>query len=130
MNSKFEEIGSLKIGSYLMMDGVPCRLNKMDKSKTGKHGHLKCRVEGIGLIDNVKRVQVMVGHSKVEVPIIEKKNAQVLSISETKAQVMDLESFETFDAVVSDEVKDKMTDGKEVVYWDIVGVKIIKQVKT
>jgi len=129
MASELREIGSLKIGSYIVMDGAPCRISKMDRSAPGKHGHAKYRVEAIGLLDNRKRVQVLVGHAKVEVPIIEKRTAQVLSVSENKAQVMDLETYETFDALISDEVKDRPKDGDKVLYWDVLGTKVIKQVK-
>ena len=124
-----KEIGSLKVGSYIVMDGAPCRISKMDKSAPGKHGHAKYRVEAIGLLDNRKRVTILVGHAKVEVPIIEKKDAQVLSVSDDKAQIMDLETYETFDATISDEIKGKVVEGNKVLYWDILGTKVIKQVK-
>ena len=129
MTSKLEEIGNLKIGSYIILEGAPCRISKMDRSAPGKHGHAKYRVEAMGLIDNRKRVQIIVGHSKVEVPIIEKKDAQVLSVSGDKAQVMDLENYETFDAIISDEIKGKVAEGNKVLYWDVLGTRIIKQVK-
>ena len=87
------------------------------------------RVEAVGILDKQKRVQVMTGHQKVEVPIIEKKSAQVLSVSENTAQIMDLETYETFDAEIGEEVKGKINEGETVMYWDILGTRVIKQVK-
>ncbi len=123
------DIGDLKIGSYIMMDGSPCKISKMDKSKTGKHGHAKYRTEAIGLMDGKKRVLIIVGGTKVEVPIVDKKNAQVLSVSENKAQLMDLESFETFEAIIEEELLGKVKEGDRVLYWDVLGVKVVKQSK-
>ena len=126
---KSAEIGHLKVGSYIIMDGVACRITKMDRSSPGKHGHAKYRVEASGLLDGQKKIQVLTGHAKVEVPIIEKKNAQVLSVTGDKAQLMDMTSYETFDAPIPDELKGKVTAGGTVLYWDILGTKVIKQIK-
>lgn len=126
---KQEEIGSLKIGSYIIMNGAACRITKMDVSKTGKHGHAKYRVEAVGLLDSQKQVQVITGHAKVEVPIIEKRDAQVLSISGSTAQLMDIESYETFDTLIPDELKNKVIAGATVLYWDVMGTRVIKQMK-
>lgn len=124
---KTEEVGHLKVGSYIIMDGKACRISKMDRSSPGKHGHAKYRVEAVGLLDKQKKVQVITGHAKVEVPIIEKKDAQVLSIAGDKAQLMDMTSYETFEAPIPADMKDKVVAGGTVICWDILGTKVIKQ---
>ena len=112
-----------------MMDGAPCKITKMDRSAPGKHGHAKYRLEAVGIIDNRKRATIMSGHNKVQVPIIEKRDAQVLSVSDTKAQVMDLETYETFDLVIPQELKGQVKENQKVLYWDVVGTKMLKQIK-
>jgi translation initiation factor 5A len=129
MGIQNHEISELKIGSYIMMDDAPCKITKMDRSAPGKHGHAKYRLEAVGIIDNRKRATIMSGHNKVQVPIIEKKDAQVLSVSDTKAQVMDLETYETFDLVIPQELKGQIKENQKVLYWDVVGTKMLKQVK-
>ena len=129
MDKKVTTIGSLKEGSYLMLDGEACVLRSVQLSKTGKHGSMKCRLEAITLIDDKKKVQIFPSSDKVEVPIIEKKEAQVLNVHDNKANVMDLESYETFDLDISDELKNQVTEGKQVVYWIVMDKKVIKQVK-
>ncbi len=126
---KQEEIGSLKVGRFIILDNQACRISDMQKSAPGKHGHAKYRVSAIDLITGQKKVIVITGHAKVDVPIIDKKPAQVLSVSGSNAQIMDLETYETFDAEIDDEVKGKVIENAEVTYWDILGRKIIKQVK-
>ena len=59
--------------------------------------------------------------------MVEKKKAQVLSVSEDKASVMDLESYETMDLPFQEGLKDKLAEEKQVEYWDVEGTKIIKR---
>ena len=80
-------------------------------------------------MDGKKRQIVMPGHDNVETPIIDKLNAQVLSISGDTANVMDMESYETFDMKIPEDLLDKVKDGVTVLYWDILGDKVIKQIK-
>ncbi|MBS3133785.1 translation initiation factor IF-5A [Candidatus Woesearchaeota archaeon] len=129
MDKKVVEAGSLKIGGYVIVDNYACTVKSIDISKPGKHGSTKCRIEAMGMIDNQKRVFIMPAHDKVEVPIIEKKNAQVLSIHDDIANVMDLESYETFDLKIPEDLSGKITEGVQVIYWNILNDKLLKQLK-
>ena len=115
-----------KAGTNIIVDGIPCTVKSMDVSKTGKHGHAKCRMEAIGVIDGKKRVIVVPGHERFEVPLIEKKKAQILSVGE-KASVMDLESFETLDIAIDPDIKEQVKEGEQFEYWKIGEEKIIKR---
>src|SRR3989344_3918031 len=97
------EIKSLKVGRYMVINGKACRISKMDVSRPGKHGHAKFRVEGVCLTDGSKHVEVMPGHEKVESPVIDKKAAQILSLHGDNANVMDAETYETFDLKIPEE---------------------------
>lgn len=122
-------IGSLKPGRYVVFDDKVCILKSIETSRTGKHGHAKCRVEAIGVLDNSKIIKIIPAHDNVEVPIIDKKNAQVLSIQGDTANVMDMESYETFDLKIPDELKDKVKEGVQVMYWIMMDNKVLKEVK-
>ena len=126
---KLASIGSLKKGDTLIIDGAPCKITTLQTSRPGKHGHAKVNLMAVGLIDGKKRNTVMPGHDKVEVPIVEKKNAQVLSISGNKANVMDSETYETFDMEIPEDLKAEVTEGCQILYWTLMGQKIMKQVK-
>ncbi len=117
-----------KVGTNIIVDGNPCVVKKMDVSKTGKHGHAKCRIEAVGLLDGNKKVFVVPGHDKFEVPLVDKRKGQVLSISGDSVSVMDIENFETLEMECKDpEVKEQLNENNNVEYWDIEGVKIIKR---
>ena len=129
MATKIVGASSIKAGSFLVVDGVACKVVDSQVSKSGKHGHAKIRIVAIGLIDDKKREIVMPGGDNVEVPIIEKKNAQVLSVANDMANVMDMESYETFNLKIPEELKGKVVENSQVLYWDIMGEKVMKSVK-
>ncbi|MDP2749999.1 MAG: translation initiation factor IF-5A [Nanoarchaeota archaeon] len=129
MAIKHEAATSMKKGSYILIDATACKVSDVQISRPGKHGHAKVRIQAVGLIDGKKRDVVMPGH-EVEVPIIEKRNAQILSMEGTKANVMDTETFETFDLEIPEDLQGTVTDGAIILYWDILGQKVMKQIKS
>lgn len=117
-----------KPGTTIMVDGEACTVRSNDISKTGKHGASKCRMEAIAIFSGKKKVVAVPGHERFDVPLVDKKKAQVLSVSEDKASVMDLESFETLDLPFMEETKAELAPEKQVEYWDIEGKKVIMRV--
>ena len=128
-DTKMVGANQVQKGSFILLDGVACKVVDVEISKPGKHGHSKVRISAIGLVDDKKRIDVMPGHDNVEVPIIEKRNAQVLSVQGEMANVMDSDTYETFDLKIPEEFKDQLKDGMSVLYWDIMNEKVIKQIK-
>lgn len=116
-----------KVGTNIIVDGKPCTVKKIDISKTGKHGHAKARIEAVGIIDGNKKVFVIPGHDRLEVPRVEKRKGQILSKGD-KVSVMDLESFETLEIDCPDEsVKAELEESGNCEYWDVEGELIIKR---
>lgn len=126
---RLTQANSVREGSYLIMNGAPCVVKSVQTSKTGKHGASKCRIEGIGIIDGQKRIEIHPGHDNMEVPIVEKKSAQVLSAQEETANVMDMETFETFDIKIPEELKGQVKEGMQISYWIVMDQRILKQTK-
>lgn len=115
-------------GTVIMIDGVACTAKSNDISKTGKHGAAKCRIEAIEIFSGKKKVIAVPGHERFDVPLIEKRKAQVLSVSDSSASVMDLESYETLDMPFAEELKESIAPEKNVEYWDVEGRKAIMRV--
>ena len=117
-----------KVGTNIILDNQSFTIRKIDISKTGKHGHAKCRVEAVGIISGQKKVFVVPGHEKFEVPSVDKRKAQILSKADKKASIMDLETFETLEIECPDkEVFNSLEENGNCEYWDIEGEKIIKR---
>lgn len=128
-DTKMVSANNVQKGSFIVLDNAACKVVDVEISKPGKHGHSKVRVSAVGLVDDKKRVVVMPGHDNVEVPILEKRNAQVLNVHGDMANVMDSETYETFDLKIPDEFKGQVVEGSSVLYWTIMDEKVIKQVK-
>ena len=123
------QASDLRVGGYVIFDNVACAVRDIQTSKTGKHGSAKCRIEAVGIINGQKKVHLCPGGDNVQVPIIEKKNAQVLSAQENSATVMDTETYETFDIKIPEDQKGNVKEGGIVNYWIIMDEKIIMAAK-
>jgi|SRR3989344_1465263 len=122
------EATQAKNGVTILIEGEPYSVKTNDISKTGKHGASKCRIEAIGIFSGKKKVIAVNGGEKFEVPLVEKRRAQVLSVSENKVSIMDLESYETLDISFLEEIKEELAPEKQVEYWDVEGKKVIMRV--
>jgi len=127
--SKPVDVGSLRVGGYMTVDGEPCRIVDITKSKPGKHGSAKARIVAIGVFDGVKRSVVKPVDANAEVPIIDKRSGQIYAVTPSGVQIMDLETYEYLDASFpeEEELKAKLAPGVEIEYWRILGkIKIIR----
>ncbi len=130
MSTMYAELGDLKVGSFIVIDGEPCRIVEMSKAKTGKHGSAKAHVVAIGIFSGSKKTLVAPVSQRVEVPIIDKRTAQVLAITGDTIQLMDLNTYETFevDMPKEEEIRSKLEPGAEVEYWEVMGRRKIMRV--
>lgn len=129
---KIVETSELKVGKYVFIDGEPSRITSLTKSKPGKHGEAKIRLEGVGLFDNRKRSLLKPAGHKVDVPIVDKRTAQVLTIVGDNIQLMDMDTYETFELPRPEEkdISSALQESAEVLYMDIMGRRKILQVKS
>ena len=127
--SKPVDVGSLRVGGYMIVDNEPCRIVDIAKSKPGKHGSAKARIVAIGIFDGVKRSIVKPVDANAEVPIIDKRSGQIFAVTPSSIQIMDLETYEYLDAPYPEEedIKAKLAPGIEIEYWKILGkIKIVR----
>ncbi len=122
------DLGTVKEGSYVILEDEPCRVVQVDRSKPGKHGSAKIRLFAIGIFTNSKKSFVGPAESKIEIPMIDKRSGQVISVNNNVYQLMDMETFETFEtSSVEEELKPKLQPGTEVEYWKVLDkVKIVR----
>lgn len=121
----YVEARSLKVNRYVLIDGEACKIIAIDHSKPGKHGEAKYRIEGMGIFDNRRRSFIVPASHKVEVPIVDKNTAQVLSVTKDTVQLMDLKTYEVFE--VSKPTDMEIKPNTEVNYIDAVGKRKIVQ---
>lgn len=129
--SKPTSVGSLKRGQSIVINGEPYKIVSLEKSKPGKHGSAKARITAIHVFNNTKKSIVSPVNAKIDVPLIEKRTAQVVYMEDDSVQLMDLESYESFFALKPTEKKmlDKLSANVEVEYWNVLGRTKIVRVK-
>ncbi|MEA2070987.1 MAG: translation initiation factor IF-5A [Asgard group archaeon] len=137
MSTRPKDANSIKKGSYIIVDDEPCEVLSLSHSKTGKHGHAKIRMQVVGLFDKKKRSPVMPSTAKVQVPIIDKRNAQVITKQGDELSVMDKETYETLtipaprDEEMNQKLDEIINSGKtaEVEYWSVLNRYLINRVR-
>jgi translation initiation factor 5A len=132
MSYKNSRAGDLKVGSYALIDNEPCQIVDIDKSKPGKHGSAKIRASGISLFDGKKKTYLAQADAGVQIPMVDKRSGQIVSITPSGIQLMDLETYETIEISMptDDDVASKISAGKEVEYWVIMSRYKINRVKS
>jgi len=117
MATKQVEVRDLDEGSYVLIDGTACQINSYSTAKPGKHGSAKARVEAEGVFDGKKRSLSQPVDAKIQVPIINRKQGQVVSTDGGEAQVMDLDTYETFTLALPDGVE--LSPDDEIEYLEM-----------
>ena len=119
------EVRTLRVNRYMIIDDEPCKIMSISTSKPGKHGEAKARIEAIGVFDGQKRSVVHPVKHKIQVPIIDKRTAQVVALMGNNVQLMDMETYATFDMPIPEEFKGQLQPGNEISYLEALGRKKI-----
>ena len=129
MSTSVSEIRHLKVGSYIVIGDQPCKIVEYSTSKPGKHGEAKARIVAINIITNTKKSIVHPVKHRVHVPNIDRRQAQVISIMGEEVQLMDMETYETFNLPIPEEYEGKLEPGMDVQYMVAMDKKMITRAK-
>ncbi|MGV8176508.1 MAG: translation initiation factor IF-5A [Candidatus Bilamarchaeaceae archaeon] len=119
----------LRKGSYVLIEDIPCKVVEIESSKPGKHGAAKMRITGIGIFEGQKKTLLSPGDADVEIPIIDRKTAQVMSVNGATAQVMDNQSYEMYDINIPEELVSKVASGMEIEIIESMGKRKVERVR-
>jgi len=122
-NVKYVSVSKIKEGHYVVIDGEPSKIVSISKSKPGKHGSAKARIVAVGVFDNVKRTIIKPVSDKLPVPIIQKREGQVINVMGHTVEVMDSETYEVLEMSMPDDetFRKKIEPGTYVEYWVLLG---------
>jgi translation initiation factor 5A len=127
MEKKQTEIKNLKPGNFVLIDDVPMKVDKVQTSKAGKHGAAKARLFASGLFNDMKKIIVKPGDSRMDVPVIEKRSCQVIALMGDSAQLMDMEDYSMTELRIPEGLA--LTEGDEVITWRFGNYAMIKSKK-
>ena len=131
MAFKMAKVGELKQGNYAIINDEPSQIVSIQKSKPGKHGSAKFRCTAISIFDGRKQSFVSSTDANIQIPIVDKRSGQVVSMGPVSVQLMDLETYDIMDIAIptDEEIASKLEAGKDVEYWIIMGRIKIQRVK-
>ena len=115
-------------GKFIMVDGIACKVVAIDTSSPGKHGSAKQRITAIGIFDGSKHTIIKPSHGEIEVPVIKKRKAQVVSVTGEIAQIMDSDTYEVYEVAIPEEFKGKITAGGEIEVIEATGKRMLSRV--
>jgi translation initiation factor 5A len=119
----------LRVGGYVLIEDIPCKVVEIESSKPGKHGAAKMRITAIGIFEGQKKTLLSPGDADVDVPIIERKNVMILSVSGSTAQVMDQQSNEVYDLELPADIAPNAQPGKEAEILEAMGRKKMERIR-
>jgi translation initiation factor 5A len=123
-----ETMKNIRPGRFVLIDGVPCKVVDIETSSPGKHGSAKVRLTGMTIFGNGKKTIVKPGDADIDVPIVNKNKAQVVSTTSTTAQLMDSDTYEVFELPIPEELLGKLNPGTLVEVMDVMNQKLIARI--
>ena len=117
----------VRVGRYIIIDGIPCRVVDIETSSPGKHGSAKMRVTAIGMFDGQKKTLLKPSSADVDSPVITKRKAQVVSVGDSTVQLMDSDTYEVYDLPLVDEFRGKLKPGTLVEVIEAMGRKALSR---
>lgn len=127
MDWEQQEVRDLKENHYVIIDDEPCKIKNMDTSKPGKHGEAKARIDAVGVFDGKRHNMLNPVSAKVRTPIIDRRKGQVVNKGDGEVNIMDMDSYETFQIEIDEETYEELEQGQEIRYLETMGRKKITQ---
>ena len=119
------EIRTLKVGRYCVVDDEAYKILSISKSKPGKHGSAKARMELVSLFSAKKISHVGTVTDSISVPMIEKGTAMVTHLEGAEVHAMNMRDHSMMILPLEDGLN--IEAGKEIMWMEALGrYKIIR----
>ncbi len=118
---EMKEIRELKEGRYVNVDDEPCKIINITTSKPGNQGSAKANVDAVSIFTGAKKSIVGPVSTKVQVPVIDKRKGQILTLSDDEALIMDMETFEQISIPINADHEQPLNEGGEILYLEAMG---------
>ncbi len=113
------EIRTLKVGRYVAIDNDAFKILGMSKSKPGKHGSAKARIELENIFTGQKRSHVGTVTDTIHIPIIEKGSAIITHFHGDEVHAMDNKTYQTL--ILPVEGSMNLQSGGEIQWMEAMG---------
>ena len=113
------EIRTLKVGRYVAIDDDAYKILGMSKSKPGKHGSAKARIELENIFTGQKRSHVGTVTDTIHIPMIEKGSAIITHFQGNEVHAMDSKTYQTLILPVDESMN--LQSGGEIQWMEAMG---------
>ena len=113
------EIRTLKVGRYVAVEENAYKILSMSKSKPGKHGSAKARIELEDIFTGQKRSHVGTVTDTINIPLIEKGSAIITHIQGNEVHAMDNKTYKNL--ILPVEVSMNLQSGREIQWMEAMG---------
>ena len=114
------EIRTLKVGRYCCVEDKAYKINSISKSKPGKHGSAKARLELVDIFTGQKISHVGSVTDSINVPLIEKGTAMVTHIEGAEVHAMNMRDHSMMILPMEEEME--IDAGKEIMWMEALGL--------
>ena len=113
------EIRTLKVGRYVAIEDSAYKILSISKSKPGKHGSAKARLELENLFNKQKRSHVGTVTDTIQVPILEKGSAIITHLEGEEIHAMDTKTYASL--ILPIDTSMKLDPGGEIQWVEAMG---------
>merc|ERR1712025_1299612 len=76
------EAGQIRKGGYIMIKGKACKVKDVSVSKTGKHGHAKCKFAASDIFTGATCEELCPSTHSIDVPVVTKSDWQIQGLQD------------------------------------------------
>merc|ERR1712138_243820 len=91
------EAGQIRKGGYIMIKGKPCKVKDVSVSKTGKHGHAKCKFAASDIFTGNTCEELCPSTHSIDVPVVTKSDWQIQGLQDETYVLLIKEYVEAVD---------------------------------
>ncbi|MBI2550312.1 hypothetical protein HYV83_03985 [Candidatus Woesearchaeota archaeon] len=124
------KVADARVGTCILNRGEPSKVTQKERVTVGTHMHSKTRITLQGIFSGRSEVLTLGHHENLEdIEIINKKGQVVAKVPPSQIQIMDLVSYETLTATVTDDQFAKISEGNIVTFIELQGKIIVIEIR-
>lgn len=121
------EAKEANIGQWIIYQNEPHQIKRKEAITYGTHSHSKTKLFLKPLSKGAVKEAVFPHTERLEEVEIIRKTGNVIAKLKDKVQIMDIISYETFDAEIDKELLNTIKEGDEVIFIDFNGIRVLEK---
>jgi translation initiation factor 5A len=119
----------LERGKFFEHKGELLQVLRKGVISVGTHSHTKLSFTVCDLSGKREKEMILAHNDKVDMVDIMKKKASVIAKSGNSIQIMDAQTYETYDALCEPDILETLNEGDEIIFIEYKGVHVLGKKK-